>query len=337
MFCTNCGRKLEEGEVCPCRESEQSASDFSNGEEQKNCTEAMADSVQLSDNNIEDSGQKKDSLDQQFAENESDTDDLLGKANRTAEVEQPETSDDRTAPFQDNVVPSASYMNTTHLNWQTAQPKRPSLFARFGSVLIHYIPQPIRAIRQAGEFGDMGVGILCCLLQAVFITCGICLYLVSQVQVGYRLGFFEQSIPFGQYLVHSGHSLPLLFCQILGSVLLADVLLMFLFVLFSGGIVRHEGISKMLGGIGTSLLMSGCVGLIVAIAGILIPGAATGLAFGGAALSIIALWTGAQAGSDLSPSKLFYLLPLTLLVWGAAMMWFVSRISMLSWIMGLLS
>ena len=92
----------------------------------------------------------------------------------------------------------------------------------------------------------------------------------------------------------------------------------------------------MLGGAGTSLLMSGLMGLLIAAVSVVIPAAAGGLAFGGIALSIIALWIGVQAGSDLSSARLFYLLPLTLLVWGGVMIWLVARIPTLSWISGLL-
>ncbi|MDY4975348.1 MAG: hypothetical protein SO147_00380 [Clostridia bacterium] len=324
MFCTFCGKKLEPGEICPCRSAENP--DSVKEEEQQDRPEGAENETVSADSGAQN--------EEEAAVSQAPLLEDQGKEEAAEEQED--------KPFDNFGSETAchqgfgSHQAAPSFQWQAPEKKRSSVFSRFLSVLAHYLSQPVRAIRQAGEFGDVGVGLLCCLLQAVLLSGGVCFYLVNRVQIGYRLGFFEQAIPFEQYLAHAGSSLILLFFQLLGAVLLADALLLFLLLLFFGGIVRHGGISKMLGGAGTSLLMSGLMGLLIAAVSVLIPAAAGGLAFGGIALSIIALWIGVQAGSDLSPARLFYLLPLALLVWGGVMIWLVARIPMLSWISGLL-
>ena len=121
------------------------------------------------------------------------------------------TSEETTVPeFTEETVEtdkSDGFLNFDPPVPQIVVRKNPNAFARFVSVLTHFVSHPISAITQAGEFADKGVGILSCLLQALLIAGGFCFYLTARVQVGYSLGFFEQAIPFGQYLAHSGSSI----------------------------------------------------------------------------------------------------------------------------------
>ncbi len=219
---------------------------------------------------------------------------------------------------------------------QIVKEKEPTAFARFISVLTHFIPQPISAIKQAGGFADKGVGMLACVLQALLIATGFCIYLTARVQVGYSLGFFEQAIPFGEYLAHSGSSLFVLFFQLAGTVLLADLFLIFLLFLLTGGFGTQRGLSKMTGAVGTALLSSGIAGMMTAIAGIFIPDAVYLVLFGGIVLSVLALYTGVRATAEISDTKLFYLFPLSLLIWFGGTNWLISSVPLLSWIFGLL-
>ncbi len=214
--------------------------------------------------------------------------------------------------------------------------KEPTLFSRFVSVLTHFIRQPILAIRQAGEFGDKGVGILSCFLQALLIAGGFCIYLTARVQVGYSLGFFEQAIPFGQYLAHSGSSLFVLFFQLTGAVLLADLFLIFLLILLTGGFGTQRGLSKMTGAVGTALLANGLSGMVTAVTSAFVPGAVCLLLFGGIVLSVLALYSAVKVSTELSETKLFYLFPLSLLIWFGGTSWLISNVPLLSWIFSLL-
>lgn len=214
--------------------------------------------------------------------------------------------------------------------------KEPTAFRRFVSVLTHFLSQPISAIRQAGEFADKGVGILCCVLQALLISACFCAYLMTRVQVGYSLGFFEQAIPFAQYLAYSGSSIVVLFFQLAGTVLLADFFLIFLLFLLSGGVGVSKGLSKMIGGAGTALLASGFCGLIIIVAGIFLPDAVTGVCFAGIVLSVLALYEGVKGVSDVSKTRLLYLFPLAMLIWFWGVSWLISSVPVLSWILGLL-
>lgn len=309
MFCTYCGKPLEEGEVCSCRKEEGSLS------------------VELESSETEEIRLETGEGTAEPEEREAET--VPAPEEQTVPV-----SGEQAVHQQEAVSPGVFSPALEH--WRPVEKKRPGVFARFGSVLAHYIPQPVQAIRQAGEFGDFGVGMLCCLFQAALLSAGLCFYLVNRVQVGYRLGFFEQAIPFGQYLVHAGSNLFLLFFQLFGVALLADVLLLFCVLLCSGSIGRRDGASKVIGGVGTALLMSGIAGIATALIASFVPGAASIALFGGGILALLAVWIGADAGTELSKTKLFYLLPLALLIWGGIMAWFVSCVPMLSWISGLI-
>jgi len=220
--------------------------------------------------------------------------------------------------------------------WQPPVEKKSGVLSRFASVLRHYISQPVAAIKQAGKFEDKGVGLLCCVLQAVLLGVAMCFYLSEKVQVGYQFGFFEQAVPFGEYLIHSGSSLPVLFLQLAGFILLADLFLLLLLTLFTGGFGSKKGFSKMIGSIGTSFLTGGFAGILIAALSVFLPKTGTILLFGGILISILAIWQGLRSVSELSETKLFYLFPLAFMVWLGGIGWFVSEVPMLSWIFGLL-
>ena len=279
MFCIHCGRKLEEGETCPCQQQG-----------------IISEETDIEETEVE------------------------------IEVESDEIEEE---VRQETFVPPV---------FEVAPPviKEPNGFSRFLSVLKHYITQPLSAIRQAGEFGDKSVGLLCCILQALLIAGSLCSYLATRVQVSYSLGFFEQGIPFGEYLKHSDLTMSSLFWQLTGTVVLADLFLIVLFWILTGEAGKEKGLSKMIGGVGTGLLSCGFVGVIVALISAMNPKLSVSLLFAGAVLCIIAVKEGVVSATGKFSTKLFYFFPLTLLLWFAGVNWFISSSSALSWIFGLL-
>ncbi len=250
------------------------------------------------------------------------------------------TSEEVTVPeFAEETIEtdkSDGFLNFDPPAPQIAVKRPPNAFARFLSVLTHFVSQPVSAIRQAGEFADKGVGILSCLLQALLIAGGFCIYLTARVQVGYSLGFFEQAIPFGQYLAHTGSSIVVLFFQLAGTVLLADLFLILLLLLLTGSFGIPKGLSKITGAVGTSLLASGLVGMVTAILGAFVPDAVYLVLFGGIVLSVLALYLGVKETAEISETKLFYLFPLSLVIWLGGISWLISGVPLLSWIFRLL-